>query len=237
MHLSENTIKTDNYEINFDNINSNKLGKQKIRVDFSDPDIKDTLIEIQIVDTKKPVIKIQKEQPIEMDLKQVEEKEFNDLFTLTDNHTPIEKMNISMKLNKDSIKPGDTVKLTIQAKDISGNKTSKTLRIHIREKKKKEEEPKKEDKEKEVDQSDQPSLQIYDSLPQQQENAPVPSQSLPPASPTRPSNKQFLFSDGYDMSTAPSACQTELLNSGRAGACTPLQDAEGIYYGMQLTYY
>lgn len=52
---------------------------------------------------------------------------------------------------------------------------------------------------------------------------------------SNPVVKDFLFSEGYDMNTAVSACNYELLSSGRSGNCTPITDENGIYLGMRLT--
>lgn len=233
MRISENTIKTEEYEATIDSVNTRRLGNQTLKIDFSNPEIPDTAIDIQIIDTKKPVIKIKQKQPVEMTIQQMQNKEFQNLFILKDNHTPVEKMELSINLDKDSFKPGDNIKLFVQATDVSGNKTKRTIKIHIQEEKKKEQKPNEETKDSPVGPAN--NVQIPSS-PSAQESYTPPVQQTPPPAP-KPANKQFLFSDGYDMSSAPSACQQELLSSGRAGACTPLQDAEGIYYGMQLTYY
>ena len=51
------------------------------------------------------------------------------------------------------------------------------------------------------------------------------------------SNKDYLFSDGFDMDSAASVCQADLLSSGKGGSCIPLKNAEGEYVGMRLTLY
>lgn len=71
------------------------------------------------------------------------------------------------------------------------------------------------------------------SIPSQSQN----QQSTAPAQPQKPSNRQFLFSDGYTMDTVSGACSSALFSSGYAGSCVPLQDANGIYYGMELRFY
>lgn len=95
-----------------------------------------------------------------------------------------------------------------------------------------------EDKEKHDASSEQhiqeSSTQSNQSVQQSVQQAPQQSQITP--TPTQPSNKQYLFSQGYDMSSAPSACQSDLLSSGYTGSCTPIQDSDGIYLGMQLIF-
>lgn len=52
-------------------------------------------------------------------------------------------------------------------------------------------------------QSSQSVQQPVQQAPQQSQITPTPTQPSRP----KPSNKQYLFSQGYDMSSAPSACQ------------------------------
>ena len=52
----------------------------------------------------------------------------------------------------------------------------------------------------------------------------------------KPANKDFLFSEGYTMDNVTQAAENYLKSSGYAGKCTPLQDGEGIYIGMRVTF-
>ena len=54
---------------------------------------------------------------------------------------------------------------------------------------------------------------------------------------SKPSNKDFLFTDGYTMENVTQAAQDYLTSSGYAGECTPIQDSEGVYLGMRVTFY
>ena len=54
---------------------------------------------------------------------------------------------------------------------------------------------------------------------------------------TKPSNKDFLFTDGYTMDNVTDAARDYLKSSGYAGECIPLQDNEGIYIGMRVIFY
>lgn len=47
---------------------------------------------------------------------------------------------------------------------------------------------------------------------------------------TKPSNKDFLFSDGYTMENVSQVAQDYLKSSGFSGECVPLKDNEGVYY-------
>lgn len=48
-----------------------------------------------------------------------------------------------------------------------------------------------------------------------------------------PRTRDFLFSDGYDMSNVGSVCASSL--SGHKGRCDPIYDSDGIIIGMRAT--
>lgn len=54
---------------------------------------------------------------------------------------------------------------------------------------------------------------------------------------SKPANKDFLFTDGYNMDNVTQAAQDYLKSSGYAGECIPLKDNEGIYIGMRVIFY
>lgn len=54
---------------------------------------------------------------------------------------------------------------------------------------------------------------------------------------TKPANKDFLFTDGYNMDNVTQAAQEYLKSSGYSGECVPLKDNEGIYIGMRVIFY
>lgn len=53
----------------------------------------------------------------------------------------------------------------------------------------------------------------------------------------KPSNKDFLFTDGYTMDNVTNVARDYLKSSGYAGECIPLKDNEGIYIGMRVIFY
>lgn len=77
--------------------------------------------------------------------------------------------------------------------------------------------------------------QVQQQQPVQQPEIQEPVNNNPPVS--VPSTQYFMFSDGYTMDNVSSACASALANSGRSGACTPIQDQNGIYTGMRLDLY
>ena len=54
--------------------------------------------------------------------------------------------------------------------------------------------------------------------------------------PQKPSNKDFLFTDGYTMDNVSQVAENYLKSSGYAGKCIPLKDDEGIYIGMRVVF-
>lgn len=244
--ISSNTISVNGYEVTFDEIDTFKLGNQNITAKYTDSSIQKQSLSVNIVDNKKPIIKINKDIDTKMDLKDVRRLKVDSFYSVSDNETPDKKIKIKKYIKEEKYSYGDTVHLVIEATDKSGNVSKKKIKININEKKVEKEDVKTEndeDKEKHDASSEQhiqeSSTQSSQSVQQPVQQAPQQSQITPtPTQPSRPkpSNKQYLFSQGYDMSSAPSACQSDLLSSGYTGSCTPIQDSDGIYLGMQLIF-
>lgn len=72
--------------------------------------------------------------------------------------------------------------------------------------------------------------------PVQNPEPPVTDNSFDDVPSTPPADQYFWFEDGYDMNNVSSACQAALDRSGWSGACVPIQDEDGIYLGMRLTF-
>lgn len=53
----------------------------------------------------------------------------------------------------------------------------------------------------------------------------------------KPSNKDFLFTEGYTMENVSQAAQDYLKSSGFAGECVPLKDSDGVYLGMRVIFH
>lgn len=240
--ISSNTISVNGYEVTFDEIDTFKLGSQNITAKYTDSSIQKQSLSVNIVDNKKPIIKINKDIDTKMDLKDVRRLKVDSFYSVSDNETPDKKIKIKKYIKEEKYSYGDTVHLVIEATDKSGNVSKKKIKININEKKVEKEDVKvenDEDKEKHdasseqhIQESSTQSNQSVQQAPQQSQITPTPTQPSRP----KPSNKQYLFSQGYDMSSAPSACQSDLLSSGYTGSCTPIQDSDGIYLGMQLIF-
>lgn len=229
-----------------------KLGKQELIYTIGDEKY---TVEANIVDSVKPVIKVENDSLM---FEVGEMKGINNYYSVSDNYDASKDIKVKVKnIDKlDKNKTG-TYKLVIKAWDTSGNRTSKKLTVIIKDTKKEQEEKQKEEKrkkEEEKKKAEEEERQREAERQQQQQqsqqtqapstntnnnvsNSPATSnssaQTQQPSSST-PVTRDYLFSQGYDMSSAPSACQSALMASGRSGSCTPLQDSNGIYLGMRL---
>lgn len=222
-----------------------KLGKQELIYTIGDEKY---TVEANIVDSVKPVIKV-KDDSLTFEVGEM--KGINNYYSVSDNYDASKDIKVKVKnidkLNKN--KTG-TYKLVIKAWDTSGNTASKKLTVIIKDTKKEQEEKQKEEERKKEEEEKQREAERQQQQQQSQQtqapstntnsnvsNSPATSnssaQTQQPSSST-PVTRDYLFSQGYDMSSAPSACQTALMASGRSGSCTPLQDSNGIYLGMRL---
>ena len=221
-----------------------KLGKQELIYTIGNEKY---TVEANIVDSVKPVIKI-KDDSLTFEVGEM--KGINNYYSVSDNYDASKDIKVKVKnidkLNKN--KTG-TYKLVIKAWDTSGNTASKKLTVIIKdtkkeqeEKQKEEERKKEEEKQREAERQQQqqqsqqtqaPSTNTNNSVSNSPATSNSSAQTQQPSSST-PVTRDYLFSQGYDMSSAPSACQSALMASGRSGSCTPLQDSNGIYLGMRL---
>lgn len=90
---------------------------------------------------------------------------------------------------------------------------------------------------------EQPQEQYSQEDKKQEEKEPQPSKTTTSenkkneTTKNKPSNKDFLFTDGYTIDNVSKAAQQYLKSSGYAGECVPLKDSEGIYYGMRVIFH
>lgn len=223
-----------------------KLGKQELIYTIGDEKY---TVEANIVDSVKPVINV-KDNSLTFEVGEM--KGINNYYSVSDNYDASKDIKVKVKnidkLNKN--KTG-TYKLVIKAWDTSGNTASKKLTVIIKDTKKEQEEKQKKRKKKKAEEEEKQREAERQQQQQQSQqtqasstntnnsvsNSPATSnssaQTQQPSSST-PVTRDYLFSQGYDMSSAPSACQSALMASGRSGSCTPLQDSNGIYLGMRL---
>lgn len=103
--------------------------------------------------------------------------------------------------------------LLIKSADVSGNTATKNITVNV---------VKKSNPSVESSTQNNPSI-----------DTPSPIPSPPPTMPAM--ERDYLYADGFDMSTAVAACQNDLSAANRTGSCTPIKDAHGVYIGMHLS--
>lgn len=247
--IDDNMIIIGNWQVSCDDVDTKKLGKSHVTYITSDAEQHTFEKEIEVKDIEGPKITLD-EKIVEMKLSELKDFNINSLIKVKDNYSKSEDIELRLSEDPGSIEKPGKYKIQIQAKDEFGNISKKTIQLKV----KKDPEPKKE-KEDEKEQvksqepvveeqsnenssnSNQTQSQQNNSLQQTQPAQQQPQVQSPSQNVSKPSNKQFLFSDGYDMGNVESACAAALNSSGYSGACIPLQDSNGIYYGMELVFY
>ena len=222
-----NRINVSNFTVICPEIKSKKLGKISLIYKIGNEKY---ITHAEIVDTTKPMIYVDTKDFIfeygTFSLEKLKSK-----IHIKDNYDSRDVLVCKFKgIDKvDSKNPGE-YPITIYTKDSSNNESEKNIVIKILEKKSIDNESKKSDKNETVSpEKPQNDTDVGGVIPEYNPSTPPPN---------KPSyqTKDYLFSDGYDMNTAPAACQADLLNSGRSGSCIPIQDENGIYLGMRLTF-
>lgn len=224
--IEENKIHVSNFTVTCPKIKFEKLGTISLIYKINGEEY-ETFAEV--VDTTKPSIEL---ETSDYTFEVGEMKDVKEYYSVSDNYDDEEDIKVSVDgIDKLDINTAGKYELVIQAKDSNGNKSEVELTVTIKDSKKEEEEKKKEEEAKREQEqaSSNNSSSNSNSNSSNNQNVQIPVQT-----PTY-TTKDYLFSSGYDMSSAPAACQADLLASGRSGQCIPLQDANGIYYGMRLT--
>ena len=209
--------------------NVKKLGKVKLKYKIDDETYTYTA---KIVDKTKPTIKL-KNDVLEFEVGEMEDIE--KYYEIKDNYDKSSDLKITIEglTDLDKNKTGGYT-ITITAEDSSGNKDKKKLLIKIKDTKKEQEEKEAQEK-AEAKQKAKEEAEKNSNSNDSSNSSTSSSSTQSQATYSTPVTKDFLFSDGYDIETAPMACNSALDASPRSGSCTPLQDSEGIYYGMRLT--
>lgn len=182
-------------------------------------------IRVNIVDNTPPVIHLDNEK-LHVE---VGNEYFNldKLITVTDNYE--ENVELKKQGAFDIDKVG-TYRLKLMAQDSSGNKATKNVDITVNEK-------------EVVTIVEERPVYIEDKKPNDKAASNSPSiksnnESSPNHNPSpKPNNKKYLFKDGYDIQSAPNACQSDLkkaYNAGWGGGCYPIEGDDGYAVGMEL---
>lgn len=130
--VNSNTIKVDDIEIYFDNFDTNILGKQTVRASFSKEGIDEQIFDITVVDKVAPIISIDTETPLELSIDDVKTKSIGNVYHVTDNQTPDNKIDIRTYIEENDFNQGDLVHLFIEASDISQNTATAIIEIMIK---------------------------------------------------------------------------------------------------------
>lgn len=145
------------------------------------------------------------------------------------------KLEVNIKKPKDYLKVG-THKIKYSIKDKNGNLVEKELILTVTKK-----EIKKPNEEE--SKSSQPSNEINQNQPEQNTPGNVDSitNNIPGNTTVQtPGNKKFLFSDGYDMLTAPKACASYIFEENGAyvgyKSCVNLYGDDGLPIGQEAIF-
>lgn len=228
--IEENKIHVSNFSVQCPNIEIKKLGKIQLTYLIDEERYTTTA---EVIDSTKPKIQLTKEDlTFEVD----ELKDIKDYIRVTDNYDKDEEIVIEIKGDIEKNKVG-TYPVEIIATDSSKNRAKKSVDIIIKDSKKEEEQKKAEEIRKQQEQEKQNNSANNNAQQSHAQSGSSNSDNGGSIQNTNPSitSRDYLFSAGYDMSTAPSACQADLMASGRSGQCIPLKDADGLYIGMRLT--
>ena len=107
--ISSNTISVNGYEVTFDEIDTFKLGSQNITAKYTDSSIQKQSLSVNVVDNKKPIIKINKDIDTKMDLKDVRRLKVDSFYSVSDNETPDKKIKIKKYIKEEKYSHTDEV--------------------------------------------------------------------------------------------------------------------------------
>lgn len=218
--IEDGIIYVSNFKIICPTVDTSKIGVQELVYKIDDEEY---IASAEVVDMTVP--QIEAEDTIKLVAGSISE-DLSDYFSVSDEID--DEKDITVEIDTNVKDEAGEYYLNITATDKSGNSSSKKITIII------EEPPKPEPpaQTRPNQSSGSESSGGNNSSPSSGGNSSGSSSS---GNTSNPVVKDFLFSEGYDMSTAVSACNYELLSSGRSGNCTPIVGDDGIYLGMRLT--
>lgn len=186
-------------------------------------------IEVQIKDTTAP--KLSPPEKIEILVGQkFDTKQYAYLFKVEDFSKTDD---IAFDTSNINTKAVGEYKLLASVEDIYGNKSECEVTVSVIE------DPYKEEEIPEPTTEPTPTSNNTSetTTTQSVKKEPSSEKSQPKKSNKEYKNKDFLFSDGYTMSTVSEAAYNYLKESGKSGECIPIQDDEGLYIGMRVIIY
>lgn len=237
--IEEDTIYVSNFSVKCPSeVETDEIGEITLSYEIGD-EVYETTATVK--DLTEPNIKIKDFKATGNTTFTFEESELSDidtLYSVSDNVDKEKDIKVKIKGDYDLSKAG-TYTITITATDQSDNQATRDIVITIKEK----------PKEETATESNVPSSSTNSSNSGSSTSGNTGNNNSSGSSSSGNSNNQsttpslpagtqdFLFSAGYNMATAPSACQQVLLSSGRSGNCTAIYGSDGIPIGMRLTLY
>ena len=228
--IKNDKIEIDNFTVECKKITTNKKGSFEVKYITNDTSNRYYTKNVIVKDISAPKIVV-KEKELTLTLQEYKEYDFTKIIKVTDNWDIDEPL---VDLEIEEVTSAGKYTIKIYAEDKAGNKSQKKISLTI----------KNEDKKTNIDGDKNPSENPNENKPIEKPVnptvKPVPPTEQPsaPAQPNtpKPSNRDFLFVDGYTMDNVGSVCFSALQGSGYAGSCTPIKDANGIYIGMRLIF-
>lgn len=177
--------------------------------DTSEEPLGEAKISVRIKDLTSPMIVAEEEYSLNQ----------GDAFRLQDHVKVIDNMDgeigFECEGSFDTSKSGQYI-LLLTATDTAGNESEKNVTIHVKAL------------------MPDTSQVITPPLIRQPEVTEVEQPGKPQA---EVYSRDYLYTDGYTMSSASESCSSDLHASGRSGRCDPIMNTDGIYIGVHLELY
>lgn len=226
--IDGNKIILNDFIITCDEVDTNRIGQYEVKYVTNEEQKRIFSKKIIVQDISSPTIRF-KEKVLSLTSDEYAKFDFDTFINVTDNWQE-DKPTVSINLEKvDDV----SYNVHVSAIDRWKNEDTKSFLLKIEEKISSDGSTaiKQDDS-----QNNHPSSNIPPSSNSQSSSASssAPSSNSNPV--VKPSNKDFLFADGYTMENVTGVCTQALIESGASGMCIPIQDEDGIYLGMRLTF-
>lgn len=208
----------------------NKAGEYKFQYSVYDKKTKKSqkeYLNIEIKDDIKPILKLTDKEINVTQNQKIDLLSF--VLECTDNND--EDLKNKIKYNSISTENIGEFKVTYIVKDKSKNKTSKSITIKVSA-------PEPAENNEEVTNQKNNSEQNQNTVQQEQQsnsntNTQKKDETINNKSHPELNGKQFLFTEGYDMSNVMSVCASELSRNNTSGSCVPIYE-NGVIIGAKI---
>lgn len=224
--IKNNKIEIGNFTVECATLSTDKLGIYDVKYTTNDTENRFHTKTIKIEDISSPIIKLKKKS-VTMTLEEYKKYDFSTIIIVSDNW---EKDDVVVNLAADRISKDGTYDINVTANDNAGNIASAKISLTI-----KSEYKKKEDvtTQKEFNNTPNKDQSTKTSLKEESQNK-NPTVK-PPIKLPKPTNRDYLFINGYTMDNVEGVCNSALESSGYSGTCKPIRDENG-FYGMRLIF-